>query len=119
MYWYGWMLTSFLGASILAFVAAAVPEPWLQRAILLGFAAAVAYLIIYSLALFIYDRASVELAWLQWRWLSAMVALLPAALVSYLVPAGWTERLWPGWLCVVPLGALAVLGYYLSPYFTR
>jgi hypothetical protein len=51
--------------------------------------------------------------------LSAVAALLAATLVSCLVPAGWSERLWPGWLWVVPIGAVAVLGYYLSPYFTH
>jgi hypothetical protein len=119
MYWYGWMLTSLIGASALAFAATAIPERWLQRVILVGAFAAVAYLILYTLALFVYDRASIELAMLQSRWLSAVVAVVAAALVGGLVPAGWSERLWPGWVWVVPVGALAVLGYYLSPYFTR
>jgi hypothetical protein len=119
MYWYGWMLTSLIGASALAFAATAVPERWLQRAILLGVFGAAAYLILYTLALFVYDRASIELALLQARWLSAVIAVVAAALAACLVPAGWSERLWPGWVWVVPVGALAVLGYYLSPYFTR
>src|SRR5262249_34180619 len=55
MYWYGWMLTSALGALLVAFVAIAIPEPWLQRAIMFGCMAAAAYLIIYTVALFIYD----------------------------------------------------------------
>src|SRR5215211_6908678 len=32
-------------------------------------------------------------------------------------PTSWNERVWPGWVWVVPIGAMAVLGYYLTPYF--
>jgi hypothetical protein len=118
MYWYGWMLTALIGASGVAFIATAVPERWLQLAMLLGSVAAVAYLIFFSIALFIYDQASVELPWLQSRWLSAVIAAVAAALVVWLLPVGWCERLWPGWVWVIPFGSLTVLGYYLSPYFT-
>ena len=119
MYWYGWMLTSLIGASILAFVATLIPENWLQRIITFGAAVAVAYLIIYSLALFVYEHATVELEWLKWRWLSVAVAVVLAAVVSFLTPIAWNERVWPGWTWAVPAGALAVLCYYLVPYFTR
>ena len=119
MYWYGWMLTSLVGAAVLASIAVVVPEPWLQRLILAGSAVAPAYLIIYTVALFIYDRASIELPWLQSRLLSQMLAAAIAAMVVLRAPAGWGHRLWPGWIWVVPAGALAVLGYYLSPYFTQ
>jgi hypothetical protein len=27
--------------------------------------------------------------------------------------------LWQGWVWLVPIGALAVLAYYLTPFFTR
>ena len=84
-----------------------------------GMTIAVAYLILYTLALFIYDQATIELPVLQSRWLPAMVAAVVAAAVGCMLPARWSERLWPGWVWVVPVGALAVLGYYLSPYFTR
>jgi hypothetical protein len=119
MYWYGWMLTSLIVAAVVACIATAMPQRWLQRIILVGSFAAVAYLILYTLALFIYDRASVELPWLQSRWVSGVVALVAAALVGCVAPHGWRERLWPGWTWVVPMGALAVLGYFLSPYFTQ
>ena len=53
MYWYGWMLTSLVGALLLAWIATLVPEQWLQRAITFGCVGAAAYLILYSLALFV------------------------------------------------------------------
>ncbi len=118
MYWYGWMLTSLIGAVALGWIASAVPEPWVQRVILFGCLAAVAYLVLYTLALFIYDKATVELEFLKSRSLSVVAALVVAA-TSFFAPTAWNERLWPGWVCVVPIGALAVLAYYLTPYFTR
>jgi hypothetical protein len=119
MYWYGWMLTSLVGAVAVAWIATAVPEQWLQRAIAFGSIGAAAYLVLYTLALFVYDQASIELEFLKSRWLSIAAAVVVAAVISLLAPASWTQRLWPGWAWVIPLGALAVLGYYLSPYFTR
>ncbi|HEY7661656.1 MAG TPA: hypothetical protein VH934_00890 [Xanthobacteraceae bacterium] len=119
MYWYGWMLTSLIGASALALIATVVPEPWLQRTLIFGAAGAVLYLAVYTLALAVYEHASVELQFLENRWWSVAVAAAAAAAVSLLVPARWAQRLWPGWAWVVPLGAIAVLTYYLTPYFTR
>jgi hypothetical protein len=119
MYWYGWMLTSLIGATALAWMASAVPEQWLQRTIFFGCLAAVAYLILYTLALFIYDKAAVELEFLKSRSLSVVASLVAAAAISFFAPAKWSQRLWPGWVCVVPIGVLAVLAYYLTPYFTR
>jgi hypothetical protein len=120
MYWYGWVLTSLIGAVALAWIASAVPEPWVQRVILFGCLAAVAYLMLHTLALFIYDKATVELEFLKSRSLSVVTALAVAAAISFFAPTNWNQRrLWPGWVCVVPIGALAVLAYYLTPYFTR
>jgi hypothetical protein len=119
MYWYGWMLTSLIGAVAVAWIASLAPEQWLQRAILFGCIAAVGYLILYTLALFIYDKATVELEFLKSRPLSVVASLVAAAAISFFAPARWSERLWPGWVWVVPMGGLAVLAYYLTPYFTR
>jgi hypothetical protein len=119
MYWYGWMLTSLIGATALALIAAVIPEAWLQRAITFGALAAVGYLVVFSIALFVYDKATVELEFLKSRWLSVAAAIVLAAVVSYFVPARWNERVWPGWVWVVPIGAMVVLGYYLTPFFTR
>jgi hypothetical protein len=119
MYWYGWMLSALIGAAVLAGIAAVVPEKWMQRTMAFGSFVAVGYVTISSLAFFAYDRAPIELEWLKSRWLSVAAAIALAAIVSYLVSAKWGERVWPGWASVVPIGALAVVGYYLTPYFTR
>ena len=119
MYWYGWMLTSLIGALALGWLAIIVPEQWVQRVIFFGCVAAVAYLILYTVALFIYDKASVELESLKSRWLAVAAALLAAAGISFFAPTRWQQRLWPGWVWLVPIGALAVLAYYLTPFFTR
>jgi len=119
MYWYGWMLTSLIGALALAWLAIIVPEQWVQRAIFFGCAAAVGYLIFYTAALFIYDRATVELEFLKSRPLAVVAALVAAAGISFFASSRWQQRLWPGWIWLVPIGALVVLGYYLTPFFTR
>jgi hypothetical protein len=119
MYWYGWMLTSLIGALALAWLASVVPEQWVQRAIFFGYAAAVGYLIFYTAALFIYDRATVELEFLKSRPLAVVAALVAAAGISFFASSRWQQRLWPGWIWLVPIGALVVLGYYLTPFFTR
>jgi hypothetical protein len=119
MYWYGWMLTSLLGAVALASIATFIPESWLQRAIMLGVAFAILYLIVYTIALFIYDKATVELEFLKDRRWSLATAFVLAAATSVFAPARWTHRLWPGWMWIVPVGAIVVLVYYLTPYFTR
>ena len=106
MYWYGWMLTSLIGALVLAWIAAVISEPWLQRAIMFGCVAAVAYLILYTVALFIYDKATVELEILKSRWLAAAAALVVAAIVSYAVPSRWDERVGTAGFGSCPLGHL-------------
>lgn len=119
MYWYGWMLTSLIAALMLAWVAASIPESWLQRAITFGWITAVAYLMFYTVALFIYDRATIEMEFLKSRWLSGAAAVIIAAFISCLVPRAWNKRVWHGWIWLVPIGAVVVLAYYLTPYFTQ
>jgi hypothetical protein len=119
MYWYGWMLTSLIVALAIAGVASSIPERWVQRTIFFGSLAALAYLILYTLALFIYDKANVELEFLKSRSLAVAASLAAAAVISFFAPANWKQRLWPGWICAVPIGGLAVLAYYLAPYFSR
>jgi hypothetical protein len=119
MYWYGWMLAALIGAATLGAVATALPERYLQRLIFAGVLGAIAYMVLYTSALFIYDRATVEIAWLESRWPSVSLAAVIGVLLGLFIPVRWSNRLWPGWTWVVPLGALSVLGYYLSPYFTQ
>lgn len=119
MYWYGWMLTSFFAAGIVALAAAALPEKWTQRAITFGALTALAYLVVSTIALFIYENATVELEFLRSRWLAVALAAVVAAAATLLAPAAWNERLSPAWVWIVPAGALIVLTWYLVPYFTR
>src|SRR5262249_19701736 len=76
--WYGSIPAALVRATILAFLATMIPESWLQRIITFGAAAAVAYLIVYGLALFVYEKVTVELEWLKSRWLSAGAAVVLA-----------------------------------------
>jgi len=90
-----------------------------QRVIFFGCAAAVGHLIFYTVALFIYDKATVELEFLKFRSPAIAAALVAAGGISFFAPTRWQQRLWPGWAWLVPIGALAVLAYYLTPFFTR
>ena len=29
------------------------------------------------------------------------------------------KRVWQGWIWAIPIGAIVVLAYYLTPYFTQ
>jgi hypothetical protein len=120
MYWYGWMLTAGIGAFVIAWIATVVPEQWVQRTIMIGCLAAVGYLIFSTLAPFVSDMAPVAASdFLKSRSPWVIAALVVAVVASYFAPAQWTQRLWPGWVWLVPIGSLSVLGYYLSSYFTR
>ena len=119
MYWYGWMLTSLVGAVALAACASFLPEGWVQRTITFGCLLAAAYFTFYAVALFVYDRATVELEFLQSRSLSLVAAALTAAILMFITPRHWHNRLWYGWIWVVPAGAIGVLAYYLAPYFRQ
>jgi glucan phosphoethanolaminetransferase (alkaline phosphatase superfamily) len=92
MYWYGWMLTSLIGAVMVAGVATLVPEAWLQRAIAFGSFLAVSYLVVYSIALFIYDQASVESLGRSWgggrrNSMNAVLQTVIARLIENMEPA--------------------------------
>ena len=119
MYWYGWMVTSFLGAAIIAAMAAAIPEKWTQRLITFLAAGALGYLVVSTVALFIYDKAPIEIEVLKSRWIPTVGAVLSGIVASVFAPTPWNERLSPVWAWIVPTGAVTVLAYYLTPYFTR
>src|ERR1700745_3045181 len=119
MYWYGWILTSLIGALPLAWLAIIVPEQWVQRAIFFGCVAAVGYLIFYTVALFIYDKSTVELEFLKFRSPAIAAALVAAGGISFFAPARWQQRLWPGWAWLASLGGPARLGLLSSALFSR
>jgi hypothetical protein len=131
MYWYGWLVNASIGAPVVAAVATFTPIKWIQRTLIFGSLFATVLFVVYLIASYIYRGsgggelqfdASGTLTYSAGPNLltpSAMIALLAAAVGSYLVPSRWTEKLWPGWAYVVPIPALAILGYSLLPYFTR
>ena len=113
MYWYGWMLTSALGALAVAFIAIAIPEPWLQRLITFGCVAATAYLVLYTLALFIHILGAIGTFIGVSVWLFAAMALRSAhsvgqvrALTSLIQPSAV--------LAIVSILLLGVAGFHLA-----
>jgi type II secretory pathway component PulF len=72
-----------------------------------------------AFAVFIADRASFDAEFLRSGWISAIPALVGAAAVSYFVTSQWAQRVWTGWLLIMPIGGLIVLGYSLKQYFLR
>jgi hypothetical protein len=131
MYWYGWLVNASIGALVVSAVAAFAPLQWIQRTLIFGSLFGAAFFIAYMLASFIYrGAASGELQYDASGNLtysggpdlltpSVAIALLAAVAGSYFVPSRWAKQLWPGWAYIVPIPALAILGYSLLPYFTR
>ena len=131
MYWYGWLVNASIGALFVAAVASFTPIKWIQRTLIFGSLFAAVFFVIYMIASYIYRGsgggelqfdASGTLTYSAGPNLlapSAVIALVAAAVGSYFVPSRWTGKLWPGWAYVIPIPALAVLGYSLLPYFTR
>ena len=66
---------------------------------------------------FIADRASFDAEFLKSVWISAIPALVGAAAVSYFVTPQWAQRVWTGWLLIMPIGGLIALGYWLNSTF--
>src|SRR5262245_29551203 len=54
--------------------------------------------------------------WYGWTATAALGALI-VALVAAVCPERWTRRLWPGWLWVVPVAAMAACVYLTMPWF--
>ena len=73
----------------------------------------------FAFSAFIADRASFDAEFLKSIWISAIPALVGAAAASYFVTPQWAQRVWTGWLLIVPIGGLVVLGYSLKQYFLR
>jgi hypothetical protein len=54
--------------------------------------------------------------WYGWTATAALGALLVGALAA-LLPGRWTRRLWPGWVWLVPVGAMVGCVYRTLPWF--
>jgi hypothetical protein len=120
MYWYGWIMTTAIGAFAAGLVATFIPDRWdrwVQWAITFAFVYAVLYVIVHYVALFIYDQATVELEFLKHPATSATGALVAAVIASIFFPIQWTQRMWSGWTGVIPLSVMLVFVFLLRGWF--
>jgi hypothetical protein len=119
MFWYGWLALSAISATIVAVIATAVPGGLLRRAtVFCCLLAALWPASLWALQVFI-DWVSFDAQFLNSVWLAAIPAVVIAAAVSYALSTRAVARLWTGWLLIVPIGGLLVLGYSLKPWFVR
>jgi hypothetical protein len=119
MFWYGWVALSAISAAVVGFLSTMVSVAWLQRATVFFCVLAALWPACFALAGVIDERASFNAEFLRSVWVDGIPALLGALAVSYLVSARWADRLWTGWLLIMPIGGLVILGYSLNTYFTR
>jgi hypothetical protein len=120
MYWYGWIMTTAIGAFVVGAVAAFMPDRWdrwVQWAITFVFVYAVLCVVVHYVALFIYDQATVELEVLKHPATSATGALVIAVIAGIFFPLRWTQRVWSGWTGVIPLSVMLVFVYLLRGWF--
>jgi hypothetical protein len=119
MYWYGWLALSFPCALVVGWIATTISPRWLYRATMFCCVLAVLWPASFALAVFIADQVSFDAEFLKSIWLSAIPALVAAAALTWLVSTEWAQRVWTGWLLIMPIGGLVVLGYSLKQYFLR
>ncbi len=120
MYWYGWLALAFPCAFVLGWIATLVSTQWLHRATVFCCALAVLWPAAFGIAVLMDDRTSFDTELVNsLMWMSAIPGLVGAAAVSYFVPIQWAQRAWTGWLFLMPIGGLVILGYSLKQYFLR
>lgn len=120
MYWFGWIALTIPSALVVGWIATIIPARLLRRAtffccVLTGlWPAALA-----ALRIYITDYATFDADFLNSAWIAAIPAFVGTAVITYFVPSQWAERAWTGWLLIMPIGGLVVLGYSLQQYFVR
>ena len=119
MYWYGWLALSFAGAFVLGWIATMVTSQRLQRATVFCCVLAALWPAIFAVVNSINDPAGLGDEFLNSVWISAIPAFVGAAAATYFVSLQWAQRVWTGWLFVMSIGGLAILGYSLKQYFLR
>lgn len=119
MFWYGWIVLSAAGAAVVGWIATMVSVVWLPRATAFCCVLAALWPAFFALAGVIDERASFNAEFLRSVWAAGIPALVGAAAVGYLVSSQWAQRAWTGWLLVMPIGGLVILGYSLNQYFVR
>jgi len=120
MYWYGWLALAFPCAAVIGWTATLLSSRSVQRITLFCCILALLWASGFAVAVFMDDRTSVDADLVNSLvWMSAVPALLAAGAVSYVVPLRWAQRVWTGWLLIMPTGGLVILGYSLKQYFLR
>jgi hypothetical protein len=119
MFWYGWVVAVAICATVVGAIATLVSTRWLQRATVFFCVLAGLWPIFYALGLYIDEVASFNAPFLRSVWSSGAPALAGAVAAAYLVSAERAERLWIGWLMIMPIGGLIILGYSLRDFFER
>ena len=119
MYWYGWLALSFAGAAVLGWIAIVITSQWLQRLTIFSCVLAALWPAIFAVVNSINDPAGFGDEFLNSVLISAVPALVVAAAAGYFVSLQWAQRIWTGWLFIMPIGGLVVLGYSLKQYFLR
>ena len=120
MYWYGWLALAFPSAALVGWVATLVSDKRLHRATVFCCVLAILWSSIFAIAILTDDRTSFDTDLVKsMAWWSAVPGLLGALIAGYFVPPQWAQRLWTGWLLIMPIGGLALLGYSLKSFFLR
>ncbi len=119
MYWYGWLALSAIGAVVLGWIATMMSGEWVRRATVFSCVLAILWPAAFAVSTIIADRASFNAEFLTSVWPAAIPAFVGAAAVTYFASARWMQRAWTGWLLIMPIGGLIVLGYSLKQYFLR
>jgi hypothetical protein len=119
MYWYGWLALSFAGAAVLGWIATVITSQWLQRLTIFSCVLAALWPAIFAVVNSINDPAGFGDEFLNSVLISGAPALVVAAVAGYFVSLQWAQRIWTGWLFIMPIGGLVVLGYSLKQYFLR
>ncbi len=119
MFWYGWLVLSAIAATAVAAIATTLSMQSLQRATVFFCVLAALWPILYALGLYVDQVATFNAPFLRSVWSSGVPALVGAIAAAYLVSAERAERLWTGWLMIMPIGGLIILGYSLLDFFER
>jgi hypothetical protein len=119
MFWYGWLPATGIATTAVAAIATAFSAQSVQRATVFFCVLAALWPIFYGLGLYIDEVATFNAAFLRSVWASGVPALAGAVAAAYLVSTERAERLWTGWLMIMPIGGLVILGYSLREFFLR
>ena len=119
MFWYGWVVLSGAAAAVIGYVATLIPRQSLYRLATFSCVLAVLWPICFALAGVIDEKASFNAEFLRSVWIVGIPAWVGALAATVLVSPRFAERAMTGWLFLMPVGGLVILGYSLLTYFTR